>query len=943
MQSSDIVWSSGDSGGKLDLGGYEITFNEDFNSLSLNTGAKGGTWFSGLHAPIGLTSFAKPGASFDPFSVSDGALNIQAKYVDGKWQSGLLQTYDESTKTGFAQTFGYFEMRASFTGGDGAWPAFWLISPSGNGQARTEIDVIEAYGSDPNGFYTTLHYTPATNTKDITAHLVSGERETLPKSMFDGEYHTYGTMVTPEWIITYFDGKEIARTAASKYTQAPFYMIVDMAISGGSGASPTADYGMSVDYIRAYSNPAIAAQAYKGTAGNDFINGSTGGDLLDGGLGADTMTGGRGNDTYMVDNAGDKVVEGHDLGLGGVDTVQTTVSYTLSDNIEHLILLGKAPINGTGNSKDNVITGNDGDNVIDGGRGADQMAGGDGDDSYIVDNIGDTVIELAGGGTDTVRANVNYTLADNVENIVLTGANAINATGNALDNMLTGNDAANVLNGGAGADTMIGGGGNDTYLVDNVGDMVKEVAGEGTDTVKTSIDYKLTANVENLILAGKVVRGTGNDLANAITGNYANNIIDGGAGADTMTGGRGDDVYIVDNARDSVVEWFDFGLGGVDTVRSSVSYALSDNIENLTLIGSERIDAKGNGVDNVIIGNIADNVIDGGGGADRMIGDRGDDTYIVDNADDVVIEKWGEGHDTVLASVSYALSNNVNNITLTGRAAINATGNGLNNALIGNDAANVLDGGAGGDTMSGGSGNDTYIVDNSRDVVKEVAGAGIDTVKASISYVLGANVENLTLTGTDAIDGTGNDLANLITGNAGDNLLDGGAGADVMTGGRGDDTYIVDNAGDTIVEWFDGGLSGNDTVRSAISYTLGNNLDNLTLTGTRAINATGNTLDNVIKGNAGDNVIDGGYGKDVLTGGGGNDTFVFRAGQSNGDRITDFDGRGNGVGDVIKLAGYGLGAKFNIVDNGIEVRYAGHVDFIELNTKALHSSDIYFT
>jgi len=169
--------------------------------------------------------------------------------------------------------------------------------------------------------------------------------------------------------------------------------------------------------------------------------------------------------------------------------------------------------------------------------------------------------------------------------------------------------------------------------------------------------------------------------------------------------------------------------------------------------------------------------------------------------------------------------------------------------------------------MLGGLGNDTYVVDNTGDMVTENANEGMDTVQSSVTYTLGANVENLTLTGTAKINGTGNSL---------DNVLDGSLNTkvNVLTGGAGNDTYIL-GAGDTITE---AANSGTDTVMTSATYTLGTNLENLTLTGTTAINGTGNTLDNVLIGNTAINTLTGGAGNDLLNGGLGNDILKGDAG-----------------------------------------------------------------
>ncbi len=198
--------------------------------------------------------------------------------------------------------------------------------------------------------------------------------------------------------------------------------------------------------------------------GNEFANaliGNAANNKLDGKGGADTMTGGDGSDTYYVDDAGDVVVEAANQ---GTDTIYTSVSYALPAHVEILQATGSANIDLAGDGLANTIVGNAGNNLIDGGAGADRMVGGKGNDIYIVDNAGDVVVEKANGGTDEVRSSVSYALTGHVENLTLTGAGAISATGTKFDNVIIGNDGANTIDGRGGFDAQTGGGGADTFV-----------------------------------------------------------------------------------------------------------------------------------------------------------------------------------------------------------------------------------------------------------------------------------------------------------------------------------------------------------------------------------------------------------------------------------------------------------------------------------------------
>ncbi|MDX1410000.1 MAG: calcium-binding protein, partial [Saprospiraceae bacterium] len=267
-------------------------------------------------------------------------------------------------------------------------------------------------------------------------------------------------------------------------------------------------------------------------------------------------------------------------------------------------------------------------------------------------------------------------------------------------------------------------------------------------------------------------------------------------GSDELVGGKGNDIYIVDNAGDTIVE--EAG-GGTDKVESSIDFALGSEVEDLVLTGAADIDGTGNDLNNRLTGNSGANRLDGAAGIDSMAGGLGDDTYVVDNARDRVIEKTNEGIDTVESPISYTLATTLENLTLTGSEDINAKGNAFDNVITGNSGNNRIDGGPGADMMAGGDGDDVYVVDNAGDVVIEGASNGIDTVESSATYVLGANIENLTLTGKAAINGTGNALANVLVGNNGANQLSGGANSDVLIGSRGNDFMFGGSGSDTFI------------------------------------------------------------------------------------------------------------------------------------------------
>ncbi|WP_156429255.1 calcium-binding protein [Paracoccus aminovorans] len=432
-----------------------------------------------------------------------------------------------------------------------------------------------------------------------------------------------------------------------------------------------------------------------------------------------------------------------------------------------------------GFSGNDALNGLGGADTLNGGRGADTMTGGMGNDTYIVDDAGDIVNEVQNAGSDTVHATISYVLGGNLENLILTGAAASNGSGNTLANHIQGNAADNLLNGNAGNDTLIGGAGNDRllggigvdsmaggigndfYQVIEASDLVVEVGNQGNDTVQSAASYALTADVENLVLAGTAnINGTGNALANRISGNAGNNTLLGGLGNDTLLGGAGNDTRNGGTGDDRLD-----GGAGVDLV--AYGAATGGVRVNLATAGAQAIgggqgsdtlswieNVNGSDFADVLTGNVAANLLSGVAGNDTLVGGAGTDTLSGGLGTDTAgYGAAGGGVRVDLATAgAQAIGGGQGSDLLLGIE--NLDGSGFADRLWGNLAANRLNGSAGNDQLDGRGGNDSLL-----------GGAGADS----------------------------------LLGGAGNDVLTGGAGADRLNGGLGADQFVFLTLGESSV------------------------------------------------------------------------------------------------------------------------------------------------
>jgi Ca2+-binding RTX toxin-like protein/subtilisin-like proprotein convertase family protein len=741
-----------------------------------------------------------------------------------------------------------------------------------------------------------------------------------------------------------------------------------------------------------------------GNSSNNIITGTNGNDTYDAGGGNDSLVTGTGNDTYIYTSGwgSDTISDAggnNTLDLtANTSSLQINLTATTGDHtnsassdliwsgeviqnvykgIGNDLLTGTSVANylspGAGND---TITAGAGNDTLDGGLGNDSLVGETGDDLYIVDSSSDIVVENASEGIDTVQSSVNYTLGANFENLTLTGFENLVGTGNSAANTIIGNSGNDTFNALGGNDSLSGSTGNDTYLYtsgwgsdtisdaggNNTLDLSANISGLQIDLTAKSTDHTNSAS-SDLFWAGEIIqnvyKGAGNDL---ITGtsvaNYlssgagndtiiagaGNDTLDGGLNNDSLVGGIGDDLYIVDSLSDILVE----NAGeGTDTIKSSTSYALATNFENLTLIGTSNSTATGNSVANTLIGNNGNDTFDAGGGNDSLSGGTGNDTYLYSSGwgSDTISDAGGNNsldlsanssnlqinltattadHTNSASSDIFWTGEIIQNVykgigddVITGTSVANYISSGAgNDSITGAGGNDTLDGGVGNDTLIGGTGDDLYSVDSTADAITENASEGTDTVQSTASFTLSANVENLTLTGSDDLSGSGNSGANIITGNNGNDTLFGASGNDSLIGGTGNDSYLYTSGwgSDTVSD-----AGGNNTLdfsnyNSSLQISLVATSADHTNSASSDLFWSGGIFQNILKG-VGDDVLTGTSVDNNLSGGGGNDTINAGAGNDTLDGGAGNDSLVGGTGSDLYLVDT---AADIIVENAIE-------------------------
>ncbi|HET6941602.1 MAG TPA: M10 family metallopeptidase [Sphingomicrobium sp.] len=752
-----------------------------------------GYWGDGIH------QFVLDGSrtlTFDVTGLTEAGKNLARE---------ALQTWSEITGITFVETSST-SASITFTDDDPFGGAFTESTYSGaditSSHVNVDADWLQQYGSTIGGYAYQAYLHEIGHALGL-GH--TGNYNTSAEYPYDALYQNdaWSTSVMSYFSQTdngYFDGQGFTDAYLVTPMAADILAVQQLYGLASTTRSGNTTYGYNSNAGSPYDASVLTNVAYTifDTGGTDTLDysGYAGAQLIDlmpeafsnvlGEIGNVTIARGT-----VIENA---------IGGSGNDTI-------LGNSVANIL---------RGNGGADTLNGLGGNDTLIGGNGNDIAYGGLGDDTIRVEQAGDRAVEAVGQGFDTVLATVSYALEtgseiDQLRALDANGTTALNFTGNEFAQKIVGNAGKNILagnggndklyglggndslSGGNGNDFMYGGLGNDTYRVDQAGDRVIEAVGEGTDIVKATVSYTLTAGsaVEQLrafnTSSTAAMNLSGNEFGQTILGNAGSNILKGFAGNDTLSGGLGNDLlygglgndtFRVDQAGDRVIE----AAGeGIDIVKATVSFSLEagSEIEQLRAYdtaSTTALNLSGNEFGQTMIGNAANNVLrgfggddtlSGGGGNDTLYGGTGNDTYRVDQRDDRVIEAVGEGTDVIRATVSFAIvaGSEVEELRVydtSSTTVVNLYGNEFGQKLVGNEGSNLLSGLGGNDRLYGLGGNDQLDGGTGNNIL--TGGAGVDrflfsnvgTHDTIIDFTTG---EKIDLRGMDANAGLAGDQA----------------------------------------------------------------------------------------------------------------------------------------------------------------------------------------
>lgn len=818
----------------LDLAGYKLTFEDEFDSFSRYTGAAdSGTWKTWFYfgdrtlngngerqyymdadykgsssKPLGVDPFSiRP----DPKEAGDGVLVIEAKPTDPSvkphiwgydYTSGLI-----TTEPTFSQKYGYFEMRAKLPEGKGLWPAFWLLPTDKSWPP--EIDALEFFGganSRGEGGVTRYHW-----------GAIGGQGGWVDVGVdLTKDFHNYGVEWTQSELIYYFDGKEIARAPTPSSANKPMYMLANLAVGGSWVELPTSatkfPAELQIDYIRAYSKDPNApsygggnggggsspipappptagsdvetptpSQAPTNTVANNSPTGTSANDHLNGNWGnTQTFQGGKGDDTYGVGDPGMKIVE---KAGEGVDTVSAWVDYTLPGNVENIVVGSPYGVKITGNAGANILAGNTGSDTLTGGAGKDLfvMAKGGGQDVITDFSPADDQVRLEGYGFADFNA-VKAAMTQSGSNVVLALGDGEQLT--FLNRVIADFTAASFAGLGGAAPAP-----DPDPDPTPTPEPNPEPSPSGKSTIKLRVSEDAWQGDAQfrLVVDGKQVGGDHTVTAKHGAGAWQEIVVEGDFGS---AGPQKVEVKFVNDAwggtpttdRNLYVDWIEVNghrFEGEQALSNSASSEVRASEAIMEENGSLVFDTHG----------AAPGEAEPDPTPDPEPNPTPDPTPAPDpEANDPEADPTPE--QPVIATLDAKATPEV------ARSYVGGSGSTLN----GTAGANDIFASRAGQTLNGNGGNDVFHIGTHTDA-KIVAGTGgVTEVSTWASkYKLPDGVDNLRAEGSYAHDLTGNAGHNWIVGSNGNDRLNGGAGNDVLQVGTGANELIGGAGADMFV------------------------------------------------------------------------------------------------------------------------------------------------